>query len=49
MIKALEGALGIEAEKIMRSMQPGDVTSTHADVSKLQALTGYEPDHILYI
>jgi UDP-glucuronate 4-epimerase len=24
-------------------MQPGDVTATYADVSKLQALTGYAP------
>ena len=43
MIRALEDALGIKAEKIMRPMQPGDVTSTYADVSKLHALTGYEP------
>lgn len=47
MIKALENALGIEAEKIMRPMQPGDVTSTYADVSKLQALTGYQPKVML--
>jgi UDP-glucuronate 4-epimerase len=24
-------------------MQPGDVTATYADVSKLHALTGYKP------
>ena len=24
-------------------MQPGDVTATYADVSKLNALTGYDP------
>lgn len=47
MIKALEDALGIEAEKIMRPMQPGDVTATYADVSKLHALTGYEPKIML--
>lgn len=47
MIKALENALGIEAEKIMRPMQPGDVTSTYADISKLHALTGYEPEVML--
>jgi len=24
-------------------MQPGDVTATFADISRLRALTGYEP------
>jgi UDP-glucuronate 4-epimerase len=43
MIKTLETALGREAHKIMRPMQPGDVTATYADVSKLAALTGYKP------
>jgi len=47
MIKALEDALGIEAEKIMRPMQPGDVTATYADISKLHALTGYKPKVML--
>ena len=43
MIRILEKALGREAVKIMRPMQPGDVTATYADVSKLRALTGYDP------
>lgn len=43
MIRILERSLGREAEKIMRPMQPGDVTSTFADISKLNALTGYAP------
>ena len=43
MISTLEGALGVEAQKIMRPMQPGDVTATYADISKLNALTGYRP------
>ena len=43
MIAALEDALGVEARKIMRPMQPGDVTATYADVSALHALTGYRP------
>ena len=43
MISTLETALGCQAEKIMRPMQPGDVTATYADVSKLSALTGYAP------
>ena len=47
MISTLEAALGIEAKKIMRPMQPGDVTATYADVSKLHALTGYAPKVML--
>jgi len=43
MIEVLEGALGRKAETIMKPMQPGDVTATWADVSKLKALTGYAP------
>ena len=43
MIGMLEQALGVEAVKLMRPMQPGDVTATHADISKLAALTGYAP------
>ncbi|MBU1345843.1 MAG: NAD-dependent epimerase/dehydratase family protein [Alphaproteobacteria bacterium] len=43
MITTLEAALGREAVKLMRPMQPGDVTATYADVSKLNALTGYAP------
>ncbi|SFS13176.1 NAD-dependent epimerase/dehydratase family protein [Sphingomonas jatrophae] len=47
MIEALEAALGVTAEKVMRPMQPGDVTATYADVSKLEALTGYHPQVML--
>ena len=43
MISILEAALGREAVKIIRPMQPGDVTATYADISKLHALIGYEP------
>ena len=43
MISTLEAALGVEAIKIMRPMQPGDVTATYANIDKLQALTGYKP------
>ena len=43
MISTLEGRLGREAIRIMRPMQPGDVTATYADISKLNALTGYAP------
>lgn len=47
MISTLENAIGKQAEKIMRPMQPGDVTATYADVSKLNALTGYRPKVML--
>jgi UDP-glucuronate 4-epimerase len=47
MIETLERAIGREATKIMRPMQPGDVTATYADVSKLHALTGYKPKVML--
>lgn len=47
MIKSLEKALGRRAIKIMRPMQPGDVTATFADVSKLHALTDYQPKVML--
>jgi UDP-glucuronate 4-epimerase len=47
MIEALEKAIGREATKVMRPMQPGDVTATYADVSKLHALTGYKPKVML--
>ncbi|KQY29717.1 protein CapI [Caulobacter sp. Root487D2Y] len=43
MITTLETALGREAVKIMRPMQPGDVTATYANIDKLTALTGYKP------
>ncbi|KTT97916.1 protein CapI [Sphingomonas yabuuchiae] len=43
MISTLERALGRDVIKIMKPMQPGDVTATYADVSKLNALTGYAP------
>lgn len=43
MITTLEATLGVEAVKVMRPMQPGDVTATFADISKLNALTGYQP------
>lgn len=43
MISVLERAVGREARKVFRPMQPGDVSATYADVSRLRALTGYEP------
>jgi UDP-glucuronate 4-epimerase len=43
MIAALERAVGRTAQKVYRPMQPGDVTATYADISRIQALTGYRP------
>lgn len=43
MISTLERVLGRQAIKVLMPMQPGDVTATFADVSKLNALTGYRP------
>jgi UDP-glucuronate 4-epimerase len=42
MISLLEKALGREASKRMLPMQPGDVTATYADVSRLNRLCGYQ-------
>ncbi|NMH59040.1 NAD-dependent epimerase [Alteromonas ponticola] len=42
-IETLENALGVEAEKEMLPMQPGDVPDTYADVTLLQNATGYTP------
>ena len=39
----LETALGRTADKVFLPMQAGDVTETYADISRLQALTGYAP------
>ena len=43
MISVLEKALGRTAEKRFLPMQPGDVTATYADISRLNALCGYAP------
>ncbi len=47
MVSTLERLLGRDATKVMRPMQPGDVTATWADVSRLRALTGYAPKVML--
>ncbi|WP_242414439.1 NAD-dependent epimerase/dehydratase family protein [Sphingomonas panni] len=47
MIETLEEAIGRKAKKIMRPMQPGDVTATFADVSRLNAVCGYRPKVML--
>ncbi len=47
MIAALEAALGVNAIKVMRPMQPGDVSATYANIDRLAALTGYRPKVML--
>ncbi len=42
-ISTLEKLLGKEANKKFLPMQPGDVYSTYADISKLNNLIGYKP------
>jgi UDP-glucuronate 4-epimerase len=42
-IEVIERAVGHEAIKVMRPMQPGDVTETWADIGRIRALTGYSP------
>jgi UDP-glucuronate 4-epimerase len=43
-IGTLESALGIEAKKNFLPMQPGDVVSTAADTSALNAWIGFQPN-----
>ncbi len=42
-IETIERALGVEAVKVFKPMQPGDVVATHADVSALRDWTGVSP------
>ncbi len=42
-VKALERALGKEAEKELLPMQPGDVEATAADITKAKEQLGYNP------
>lgn len=42
-ISLLEKALGTVGQKEMLPMQPGDVVSTSADISKAQKMLGYNP------
>lgn len=43
MISVLERALGREAQKLFRDLQPGDVPETYADVEELEAAVDYRP------
>ena len=42
-IQAIEKALGMEAEKELLPLQPGDVPDTYADVTDLVEEFGYKP------
>jgi len=42
-IAVLEKHLGVKAKLDLQPMQPGDVLSTRADVSELEAATGFRP------
>ena len=42
-IAAIESAVGKPAIQEMLPMQPGDVQATYADVSALEAWTGFKP------
>lgn len=43
LVALLEKALGLEAKKLFKGMQKGDVERTWADISKARALLGYDP------
>lgn len=42
-IAIIEAAAGRAAVRVMKPMQPGDVPQTYADVTRLAAVTGFEP------
>jgi UDP-glucuronate 4-epimerase len=42
-IRTLETALDVKAQLDFQPMQPGDVSATHADTSKLEQWVGYRP------
>ncbi len=43
LIQVLEDSLGMQAEKIMEPMQPGDVQATYADIEAIRRDCGFEP------
>jgi UDP-glucuronate 4-epimerase len=42
-IGTIERATGRTAAKVMLAMQAGDVVETYADVTRLAAVTGFQP------
>ena len=43
-IEAIENKIGIKAKKTYFDMQPGDVSSTSADTSKLEEWVDFKPN-----
>ncbi len=43
-VRAIEKKLGKKADIIYKPLQPGDVTTTFADASRLKQITGYQPE-----
>ena len=43
LVNAVEDACGIEAEKIIKGQQKGDVTTTYADIQKAERDFGFQP------
>lgn len=43
MISTIENSLGIKAKKELLPIQPGDVKTTYADISKSRKMLGYDP------
>lgn len=46
-VSILERIIGIKVNIIYKSMQPGDVIATHADIQELTKLTGFNPSTTL--
>lgn len=43
LVRAVEKACGVEAQKVYADKQPGDVSKTFADISRAQTDFGYDP------
>ena len=43
LIELIAGALGVEPKMVMLPMQPGDVPTTYADITRIKDKLGYEP------
>ena len=43
LVDALEAVLGVEAKRVLRPKQPGDVPATYADVTRAREALGWEP------
>lgn len=43
LVSTLEKELGIEAKKVFKEMQKGDVERTWADITRARRVLGYDP------